>query len=394
MAYKINRDDEHIVIGDGPVTQREVRKLMKQRKTPEFYELEAAEVLECYLDDEEFPSDPETGKRDYSTYGFISARMVISNKGKDDIITAAPMNSDVKRYPYPGEYVIIAKYFGQFFYTQKINLRNRTDSNIVNGLSKTAGAYSIDITKENLPIINNPNIRTLNAEEGDVTFEGRFGNTIRLGSNVKQKIKGDAVEENTGIFNSPNLLMRVGQGIVESEINKPVREDINLDGSSMWMTTKQVVPFERSSEKAHGKTVPKQYDGNQIVLNSDRIVFNSKKNSIHAFSKSEISLGADTRLNLESPIVNLADRMATQPAIAGDVLMDDVIWPIVDALVSFANQIAPSMGTCIDFKIPLDSVMGPSMELASTLSQLKSSQKESPKSTTVFVGNPKGPQVT
>ena len=30
MSYKVNRDDEHIVIPDGPVTAREVRKLMKQ----------------------------------------------------------------------------------------------------------------------------------------------------------------------------------------------------------------------------------------------------------------------------------------------------------------------------------------------------------------------------
>ena len=46
MSYKVNRDDEHIVIPDGPVTAREVRKLMKQKKTPEFYELEAAEVMD------------------------------------------------------------------------------------------------------------------------------------------------------------------------------------------------------------------------------------------------------------------------------------------------------------------------------------------------------------
>ena len=393
MAYKINRDDEHIVIGDGPVTQRAVRKMMKQQKAPEFYELEAAEVIECFLDDEDLPFVPETGERDYEFYGHIKARMVISNKGTDDIIRATPMNSDIKRYPYPGEYVIIAKYFGQFFYTQKINLRNRTDTNIVKGLSKSTKSYTIDITKDNLPTVNNPLIRTLNAEEGDVTFEGRFGNTIRLGSNVKQIKTEDNVIENTGIWNSPNLIMRVGQGVTEKIPKKPIKEDINLDGSSLWMTTKQIVPFKRSSEKAHGKTVPKQYDGKQIIINSDRIVFNSKKNSIHAFSKSEISLAANRRMNLESPIVNLADRMADQPAIAGDVLMDDVIWPIVDALVSFANQIAPSMGSVIDFKIPIDNIIGPSMELAQTLSQLKSSHKDSPKSTTVFVGNPKGPSV-
>ena len=49
MSYKVNRDDEHIVIPDGPVTAREVRKLMKQKKTPEFYELEAAEVINCLM---------------------------------------------------------------------------------------------------------------------------------------------------------------------------------------------------------------------------------------------------------------------------------------------------------------------------------------------------------
>ena len=171
------------------------------------------------------------------------------------------------------------------------------------------------------------------------------------------------------------------------------KEDINLDGSSLWMTTDQVIPFERSSEKAHGKTVPKKYDGKQVIINSDRIVFNTKLNSIHAFSKNEISMAADRRINLESPIVNLADRMATEPAIAGDQLMDNVIWPIVDALVEFGNGIAPSMASVIDFKVPLDNVVGPSSALAAKLSAIKSKQKDAPKSTTVFVGNPKGPAV-
>ena len=391
MAYKINRDDEHIVIGDGPVTPREVRKLMKQRKTPEFYELEAAEVIECFLDDEDLPFVPETGERDYSQYGWIEARMLISNKGVQDTIIARPLNSDIKRYPYPNEYVIIAEYFGQFFYTQKINLRNRTDTNIVAGLSKTAGAFSLDIQKENLPIIENPTIRTLNAEEGDITFEGRFGNTIRLGSNVKEIKTQDGVEENTGKQNSPNVIIRTGQGVEESVANKPVKEDVNKDSSSLWMTTDQVVPFERSSQRAHGNTVPNQYDGKQIIINSDRIVFNSKVNSIHAFSKSEISMGADVRMNLESPIVNLADRMATQPALAGDITMD-LIDKLLDALVDFASGISQSMGTCISFKIPIDSIMGPSMQLAATLRSLKTRMDE-PKSRTVFVGNPKGPSI-
>ena len=386
MAYKINRDDEYIVIPDGVTSARQVRKLMKQQKTPEFYELEAAEVLECLLDDDDITGD------DYSEYGYIMCRMVISNKGTNDIIKVAPLNSDIKRYPYPGEYVIVVEYLGQKFYTQKLNLRNRTDTNSMPGLSRLQAGISADSTKENLPPISNSNIKMLQVSEGDITLEGRFGNTIRFGSNIKSIKTEDGDKEDTGFTNSPNVIIRAGQGIL-TEGNKPVNEDINLDSSSLWMTTKQVVPFEKSSTKAHGKTVPQKYDGKQIIINSDRIVFNSKLNSIHAFSKNEISMAADRRMNLESPIVNLADRMATQPAVAGDILMDDIIWKIVDALVEFGNGIAPTMASVIDFKVPLDNVVGPSSMLAQKLSKLKSNMKDSAKSETVFVGNPKGADV-
>ena len=386
MAYKINRDDEYIVIPDGVTSARQVRKLMKQQKTPEFYELEAAEVLECLLDDDDITGD------DYSEYGYIMCRMVISNKGTNDIIKVAPLNSDIKRYPYPGEYVIVVEYLGQKFYTQKLNLRNRTDTNSMPGLSRLQAGISADSTKENLPHISNSNIKMLLVSEGDITLEGRFGNTIHFGSNIKRIKTEDGDKENTGIANSPNIIIRAGQGVL-TEGNKPVQEDINLDSSSLWMTTNQVVPFKKSSEKAHGKTVPQKYDGKQIIINSDRIVFNSKLNSIHAFSKNEISMAADRRMNLESPIVNLADRMATQPAVAGDILMDDIIWKIVDALVEFGNGIAPSMASVIDFKVPLDNVVGPSSMLAQKLSKLKSNMKDSAKSETVFVGNPKGADV-
>ena len=39
MSYKINKADEHIVMPDGPITAREMKRYMKQQNTPEFYEL-------------------------------------------------------------------------------------------------------------------------------------------------------------------------------------------------------------------------------------------------------------------------------------------------------------------------------------------------------------------
>ncbi len=39
MAYKINRSDE-VIVSDAPATARELKRLLKLQKTPEFYELE------------------------------------------------------------------------------------------------------------------------------------------------------------------------------------------------------------------------------------------------------------------------------------------------------------------------------------------------------------------
>ena len=46
---------------------------------PEFYELEPAEVLSVYLEEQDLPVK-ETGERDWSVYGSIRARMLVSGK--------------------------------------------------------------------------------------------------------------------------------------------------------------------------------------------------------------------------------------------------------------------------------------------------------------------------
>ena len=96
MSYKINKADEHIVMPDGPITAREMKRYMKQQNTPEFYELEAAEVIKVLLDDKDLPFIPETGERDYTKYGCIHARMAVSNTGKQDIKIIAPLDPNIK----------------------------------------------------------------------------------------------------------------------------------------------------------------------------------------------------------------------------------------------------------------------------------------------------------
>ena len=251
MAYKINRSDE-VIVSDAPATARELKRLLKLQKTPEFYELEPAEVIQVYLDEEDLPLVED--KPDWSKYGWAKVRMDISNGGRDDYKLARPLESNIRQYPFPGEHVIVATYLDDIYYTQKLNMRNQVSLNTAVGLSKITKLWEHEEYKENLPTIGNTQIRFLDAEEGDITFEGRFGNTIRLGSNVKEIKTQDGVKENTGKLNSPNVVIRAGQRQLENSdlpAYKPIKEDINKDSSSLWMTTDQVIPFQRSSIKAH-----------------------------------------------------------------------------------------------------------------------------------------------
>ena len=394
MAYKIDRSNEHIIIPDGMASGKDSINAYKWalQDTPEFYELEPAEVLSVILDEDDFSSEdePSTLKKDstpnWSFYGAIRARMVMGS----GVRIIRPLDSNIKEYPMPGEYVIVADYFGDLYYTQKLNIRNSVNYNFNPGLSKIHNP-----TPEEYPptdFESNTNISQLKAYHGDITFNGRFGQSIRFGSNITEITGSDPYPKSgpldkEGLQSSPNIIIKAGQGKIPTVTNKPVLEDINLDKSSIWMTTNQTVDITKSSTEAHGKTLPEKYDGNQIIVNSDRIVFNSKVNSIHAFSKIDISMAADSRINIESPTVNLGSRVARQPAICGDAMMDK-FKALCKALQIFSGQLSkllPLFGN-VGFPLPMLEVKAAGIGLQTSIEMLLTEESlDKPKSKVVYV---------
>ena len=384
MAYKINRKDEHVVMPDGMATIRDVQKFVMQKGTPEFYELEPAEVIKVFLDGDDFPSSLVDKNKvpDYSYYGAIEARMVMSSANDSDIKIIKPLDTNIKEYPMSGEYVIVVNYFDETYYTQKLNIHNSVNLNSFPGLSKIWNPFTSEDLKPT-DFGGNINIRQLKAYDGDITFNGRFGQSIRFGSNITEKED----DKDSGKEDSPNVIIKAGQGITPNVVNQPVEEDINLDKSSIWMTTNQTVDITKSSTEPHGKTLPEKYDGNQIIVNSDRIVFNSKVNSIHAFSKIDISMAADSRINIESPIVNLGSRVARQPAICGDAMMEQFRF-LCGHLITFSRRLRtllPLMGNTA-FPIHMEQIKEAGRQLESSLTSLSSPENlDFPKSKVVYV---------
>jgi hypothetical protein len=243
-----------------------------------------------------------------------------------------------------------------------------------------------------------PRVKQLKAEEGDIIFNGRFGQSIRFGSNVKEIIdKNQNLLPDTGIPQSPNVIIRAGQGVEESNANRPVNEEINLDGSSIWMTTDQKVDIKLDNSHSIFIWAEKGrygFEGNRITINSDGLIFNSKKNNILMSSMGFIGLTANTEIGIEVPNdtgrVYLGDGMADQPVLGGDQTME-LFGLLVDYLIEFTNQLAPAMGSIINFPVPIPHIPISCSSLVTKLQTLKTRIDE-PKSKTVHVGHLRGPE--
>ena len=422
MAYKVdppNTDPPDSTAG-GPVTMTDIENFFSGNESPEFYELETAEVKEIYLDEEDLPLNKD-GDPDWSRYGWAMVRLSVSAKSLTDVIEARPLDSNIKQYPLPGEFVIVAEnYFKEYYYIQKINSNSSVNFNFLPGFSTHhVGAKSI--TNPNIKDFKpDGRIRQLQAEEGDITFNGRFGQSIRFGSNIVN-LGGNKY--------GPNILMRAGQGELPTIKDKPVNEDINLDGSSIWITTDQRVKLHLKGTKSFmgplpgiwpfyhmyevGTTKISEADdvgfgGKQIILNSDRLIFNTNKNSILMSSPSMIGLSATKEIGLEVPKdsgrVMLGDAgtkrkshtspediMGIEPVLGGDQTMK-LFSQLIDAINSFAGVLSSAVaGPGLPWApTTLTPINAASSELKASLVALKKRLDE-PKSRTVFVGHIKGP---
>lgn len=80
------------------------------------------------------------------------------------------------------------------------------------------------------------NINPLKPFEGDYIIEGRFSNTIRLGSTG-----GTSPWSSVGEQGSPIMILRNGQGETYSNAWQLITEDIDNDASSIYLTSNQKI---------------------------------------------------------------------------------------------------------------------------------------------------------
>jgi hypothetical protein len=151
------------------------------------------------------------------------------------------------------------------------------------------------------------NIHPILPFTGDNIFEGRFGNSIRLGSTIKSNSQYKNNWSTSGNEGDPIIIIRNGQPVNASDEGwLPVVENINSDLSSIYFTSTQKLPINVSSTNYTGirneyiPVFPQSYNFPQVVLNSSRLLLNSTTDSILLSSKKVISLSAVEDIGLSS----------------------------------------------------------------------------------------------
>ena len=174
---------------------------------------------------------------------------------KPSSLIAKPLFTNLIQYPILEEMVMIlsAPSIGlnddpqsqTFYYLSTVGLWNSVHHNVMPDISNFSGkALNFGNTFK-----EKDNVRNLLPEEGDVLIEGRFGNSIRFSSTTSQKTLNNSWSSQ-GAEGSPITIIRNGQS--NNDINPspwvPIYEDINFDGSSIYLCEGQDVPLDLASK--------------------------------------------------------------------------------------------------------------------------------------------------
>ena len=214
---------------------------------------------------------------DPTDLGKITFQFLVGNQDRTldsyGNLPAKPLHSSMKQQPLEGEFVEIIPGPGlglndtrgqlDYYYTQPFNLWGASHHNALPDL----GDYGEYVTNTNSDYQQNKatnranntsvssstayplgpdfaeksNIKALRVFTGDVTIEGRWGNSIRFGSTTPGGI-GDNYWSATGSIGDPITIIRNGQG---PQLDKtpwvPTIENVNRDGSSIYLTSGQKI---------------------------------------------------------------------------------------------------------------------------------------------------------
>jgi hypothetical protein len=240
-------------------------------------------------------------------------------------------------HPHHNAYPAIVDY-------SKLEEEQSNDYDFVNGayvrrIDDDPTGINLNFTKYANPsqdtFVEKADVHPLLPFNGDIIYEGRWGNSLRFGSTIIPPTNTQSSINNnwsvTGSNGDPITILRNGQpSNVTDEGWIPITENLSTDLSSIYLTSYQKIPFSIANENfisyTTPPTTPAQYLNPQIILNSDRVVINAKndsvlisgQNSVGLSSNGSINLESTSEINIASKLTRLGSKNANQSVLRGD----------------------------------------------------------------------------
>ena len=324
--------------------------------------------------------------------------------GSDIINGVLPFFPNLKNYPLVNETVLIIGLANKeyknnfnnltFYYLSPLNLWNSNQTNPIPYPTTKVTSNSQGKSYQEVEQTGNPNksLETGNTTfkpglyfnednisnptfpyEGDYIIDGRFGNSLRFGNTVPNGIV--PVQNNwstSGSIGDPITILTNKKHTEQPTFNS-ITEDINLDGSSAYFTSTQQIPIEVSSQNNYlsyttPPTTPNQYSGEQIILNSGRLLFNSTQDHILLSSKKSINLNTVESVNIDAaqktviqtPELYLGGIETAQPVVLGNDLVD-LLTKILNDLNFLTGALKNQLG------VPVGTPIGPTNLVAQVI---------------------------
>ena len=303
---------------------------------------------------------------------------------------ARPYLANINSYPLVGEFVLLFQLPNKissvenqenktvYYYLPAINLFNNPhlnpiptplySTNFETGQSQGSSEpnYEFNSPKDKISqtFVEADDLSTpLQPFSGDNIFQGRFGNTIRLGSTSRYSENRSLNDwSDVGKNGSPLIIIQNGQN---EKGFQNVSEDINKNDSSIYLTSTQKIPLKTkylkvktqsynillkdSKDKKEPDSIQTFSSTPQILLSSGRLVLNANNDHIILSSQESIHLKSNKSLNVDTTnvVISAEEKIrlgatASQPLIKGHdlvTLLDQMFEVLVGLFDSQQNQL-------------------------------------------------------
>jgi hypothetical protein len=303
----------------------------------EFYEIVPARVLKVYSEEADLPIITVKDKKNFNWSLLYSIDVEVIEDGRV-INNVQPLSINFIQLPVTDEVVNLTAHGGTIYYSAPVNSENDVTANI-KGLE----------SNDNKVFRNkNAHNRKSYSYHGDTILQGKFG----------QHITFSGYPDDTGQYVSPLILIGSNQfndknqlTYKDGDIHMPHIHNVNSFGSAIEISSgNYMTMIEPAFTDFENLLKPLRLGGDQIVVNSDRIIINAKRDTIrnrqsgdiHFFAGRNVNIGATEEINLEITPgdnvskITLADANSVNPLVKGNELLE-MMESLISKMVIFTK---------------------------------------------------------